>query len=115
MLHNKIPYWKRGRHSRSECNWTPAQARYILNRDGGTCIFCGRPATEIHHVIPVRNGGKSYTSNGVCVCHACNMYEVRNPIDITYLTRAIFWLETHGEDTSWMDNVWSDENTTLTD
>ena len=76
-----------------------------MDRDGYTCIFCGRPASEIHHVIPARYRGKTVTSNGVCACHACNMYEVSHPMDVTLLTRAIFWLEQHGEDTTWMDEL----------
>jgi len=95
-------YWNTGKRR----NWTPAQARYIFNRDGGICIFCGRPATEIHHVLAYENGGKSVTSNGVCICHACNMLAYKNKGDISIYTRAIFWLEQHGEDTSWIDSLW---------
>jgi len=104
MANKYHPYWEK--HSINKHHWTTTQARYIFNRDGGICIFCGRPASEIHHVLPVRNGGKAVTSNGVCACHACNMYIVAHPSDITLFARAIFWLEQHGEDTNWIDDLW---------
>jgi hypothetical protein len=49
--------------------FTPAQRRAINLRDG-TCLCCTIPAawTEIHHVIPDREGGPTETDNGVSLC-----------------------------------------------
>lgn len=79
--------------------------KYIFDRDGGICVYCGADATEIDHVIPVRYGGKSIKNNLVCVCKRCNRlkaYHLDNP---EWLTKAIFWLMQKGEDTNWMDTV----------
>jgi 5-methylcytosine-specific restriction protein A len=54
-----------------ERTFNRAQRRAIMLRDGG-CIIpgCDIPAawTEIHHVLPDRDGGPTHTSNGVCLC-----------------------------------------------
>jgi HNH endonuclease len=49
----------------------------ILERDGRTCIWCGRsfgalirPTTE--HVVPRVKGGPSWPENEVAACHRCN-------------------------------------------
>jgi hypothetical protein len=48
-----------------------------LDRDGGTCIWCGRafgphlrPTTE--HVVPRVKGGPSWPENEVAACGRCN-------------------------------------------
>lgn len=49
----------------------------VLDRDGGTCIWCGRafapliaPTTE--HVVPRLKGGPSWLENEVAACRRCN-------------------------------------------
>jgi hypothetical protein len=49
----------------------------ILERDGATCIWCGRafgplirPSTE--HVVPRVKGGPSWLENEVAACRRCN-------------------------------------------
>jgi hypothetical protein len=84
--------------------WSPYQSRYIFNRDGLICIYCGNNyATDIDHVIPFDFGGPTDTSNGVASCHGCNIAKAHHLEE--YLTKGIFWLMTHGEDTSWMDKI----------
>jgi hypothetical protein len=50
----------------------------ILQRDGGTCVWCGRalntalvPATT-EHVVPRIKGGPSWIENEVAACRRCN-------------------------------------------
>jgi 5-methylcytosine-specific restriction protein A len=54
-----------------ERTFNRAQRRAIMLRDGG-CIIpgCDIPAawTEIHHVLPDKDGGPTHTNNGVCLC-----------------------------------------------
>ncbi len=49
----------------------------VLDRDGDTCIWCGRvlgglvpPTTE--HVVPRLKGGPSWLANEVAACRRCN-------------------------------------------
>jgi HNH endonuclease len=58
----------------------PGRARRLqtaLDRDGATCIWCGRafgahvhPTTE--HVVPRVKGGPSWAENEVAACSRCN-------------------------------------------
>jgi hypothetical protein len=54
-----------------------ARLRTVLDRDGGTCIWCARafgplvrPTTE--HVVPRVKGGPSWLENEVAACSRCN-------------------------------------------
>ena len=54
-----------------------ARLRLILDRDGPTCVWCGRtfseqvrPTTE--HVVPRLKGGPSWLENEVAACGRCN-------------------------------------------
>lgn len=39
---------------------------------GKTCIYCGKPATELHHIIPRHMGGDNRLSNIVPLCYGCH-------------------------------------------
>jgi 5-methylcytosine-specific restriction endonuclease McrA len=61
--------------------------RTALDRDGATCIWCGRafggqvrPTTE--HVVPRVKGGPSWPENEVAACGRCNGERGhRGPVD----------------------------------
>jgi 5-methylcytosine-specific restriction endonuclease McrA len=38
----------------------------------GLCAYCGRPAKEVEHVVPLINGGSHVVANIVPSCAACN-------------------------------------------
>ena len=88
---------------RNKLDITLTMHRYIFERDGGICVYCGIDASEIDHVIPVKDGGKSIKGNLVSVCRRCNRLKAHNLTDIKWFTMAIFWLLQKGEDTSWMN------------
>ncbi|MCA0754769.1 HNH endonuclease [Paenibacillus sp. N4] len=46
--------------------------RYILERDGYLCYFCGEPGDTIDHMLPRAKGGHTTPDNCVCACNACN-------------------------------------------
>lgn len=48
-------------------NWRSTKAR-ILKRDGGLCYQCGKPASEVDHVIPVARGGTHDDDNLAAIC-----------------------------------------------
>lgn len=55
-----------------------ARLRLILERDGPTCVWCGRAVDEglvaatTEHVIPRVKGGPSWIENEVAACRRCN-------------------------------------------
>ena len=50
----------------------------ILDRDGATCVWCGRAFDERHvrptteHLVPRIKGGPSWVENEVAACRRCN-------------------------------------------
>lgn len=47
--------------------------RHIMERDGFRCLLCGATdSLEVHHIVPVRIGGKTSIANGATVCVACH-------------------------------------------
>ena len=46
--------------------------RGVLARDGFKCVYCGREATTIDHVIPQAMGGQNSYENCVAACKKCN-------------------------------------------
>jgi 5-methylcytosine-specific restriction endonuclease McrA len=51
--------------------------RAALDRDGATCIWCGRPfgpqvQPTTEHVVPRVKGGPSWAENEVAACSRCN-------------------------------------------
>ena len=79
----------------SQLKRTPLKARskkrnqyeYELNkmrdlvraRDYHSCIICGAPAQEIHHIEPRSNGGTNDLDNLCCVCWYCHHAVVHGP------------------------------------
>jgi 5-methylcytosine-specific restriction endonuclease McrA len=54
-----------------------ARLRYALERDGATCVWCGRAFTDqivptTEHVVPRVKGGPSWPENEVAACRRCN-------------------------------------------
>jgi HNH endonuclease len=45
----------------------------VFARYGRTCVYCGRTATHIDHVVPVASGGTDDLANLRPACGACNM------------------------------------------
>ena len=51
--------------------------RAVLDRDGLSCIWCGRAFTDLlrpttEHVVPRLKGGPSWLENEVAACGRCN-------------------------------------------
>lgn len=54
-----------------------ARLQRVLERDGGTCVWCGRPFTALvhpttEHLVPRVKGGPSWLENEVAACRRCN-------------------------------------------
>lgn len=46
--------------------------KYVWERDGGICQYCGDAAEAIDHIYPKSLGGKSVPSNLALACETCN-------------------------------------------
>jgi len=46
----------------------------VFARDNETCVICGNPAEQAHHIIPVRNCREEMynVNNGVALCKRCH-------------------------------------------
>jgi 5-methylcytosine-specific restriction endonuclease McrA len=54
-----------------------SRLRAALDRDGPTCVWCGRRFTELvppttEHLVPRAKGGPSWAANEVAACRRCN-------------------------------------------
>ena len=48
--------------------------RAALDRDGWRCVRCGIAGPlEVHHVIPLEEGGTDVLANVASLCRACHM------------------------------------------
>jgi 5-methylcytosine-specific restriction endonuclease McrA len=53
--------------------WSENERRFILDRDGWACVYCGSTAElEIDHVIPFSRGGACTVDNAQVLCGPCN-------------------------------------------
>lgn len=51
---------------------TPARAK---------CVYCGEPATQVDHIVPVSKGGTDDVSNLVPACRSCNSSKGNRDVD----------------------------------
>lgn len=79
---------------------TDKEKETILERDEYKCRICfGEYNLEIHHVIPVANGGGKYDKNLCTLCSDChfNIAHGKNTSHISYNSQDEFWNDIIGE------------------
>lgn len=54
------------------CEITPEVRKFVEDRDGGCCIFCGRRGIGEAHFINRSQGGLGIPENIVTVCRPCH-------------------------------------------
>lgn len=69
--HKPAPWANSTRAKARPIGWAKIRA-HVLRRDGNVCHYCGAPATEVDHVVPVSRGGSHKLHNLVAACHDCN-------------------------------------------
>lgn len=63
----------RQRRARRRRVWSDEERRFILDRDGWACVWCGsQDQLEIDHVIPFSKGGACSLENVAVLCRSCN-------------------------------------------
>lgn len=67
MRRQKVSSRKYGR------SWKRIRDRYIRNHP--LCEICGAKAEEVHHLIPICEGGKHTDKNLMSLCHDCHKYQ----------------------------------------
>lgn len=50
----------------------PVSRRGVLRRDDHRCVYCGRAASTVDHVLPRSRGGRDTWENLVAACLPCN-------------------------------------------
>jgi len=50
--------------------WRMNRARFLKAHP--TCVVCGKPATDVDHIIPRREGGTDQWHNLQALCHECH-------------------------------------------
>lgn len=55
----------------------------IRRRDNYTCLRCGKPGKDVHHIIPHAQGGASVPENLQVLCHQCNGAKGGKPLSRT--------------------------------
>lgn len=63
----------------------------ILVRDNHTCIYCGRPATVVDHILSYAQGGTTTHDNGISCCHSCNKLKENDTFG-TYLIKGMEYI-----------------------
>lgn len=67
--------FERGRGSSSDRGYDADWRRFreVWLHYHPVCEECFQPATEIHHIVPLRSGGEKYAdSNLRALCHSCH-------------------------------------------
>ena len=54
----------------------------ILARDANTCAYCGLPADQVDHIVPVAAGGSDHPDNLTAACRRCNLKKKDKPLTI---------------------------------
>ena len=56
-------------------NWQRLRIMYLNQNPLCSTPGCNQPATDVHHVIPLRSGGDNSFDNLKALCHSCHSKE----------------------------------------
>jgi 5-methylcytosine-specific restriction endonuclease McrA len=69
---NPLLHWDPAARDPAQRRIDPLLRGAVLHRDGWTCRYCGREATEVDQVAPRARGGATLPANLVAACRPCN-------------------------------------------
>ena len=75
------------------CEITPEVRRIVEERDGGCCIFCGRPGRGEAHFVNRSQGGLGVPENIVTVCRSCHAQMDNGQAMLLYRSKAEEYLK----------------------
>ena len=55
---------------------------YVIARQGGRCACCGKPIDDIHHIVPVSEGGSDGPENRLGLCRECHHLHHIGELDV---------------------------------
>jgi 5-methylcytosine-specific restriction endonuclease McrA len=70
--------------------FTEAEAQARWNEYQGCCAYCGAPAQELDHMVPVSAGGSNTIDNVVPACRPCNRSKHARPMLIFCLQKQLW-------------------------
>lgn len=68
----------------------PGVKRLVNYRDGGLCVYCGRPGLPEAHYIPRSKGGLGIEQNVLTLCRSCHDQFDNGPVTIREGMREYF-------------------------
>jgi 5-methylcytosine-specific restriction endonuclease McrA len=81
-LSNPLLHWDPAARDPAQRRIHPLLRGAVLHRDGWTCRYCGKEATEVDHVAPRARGGATSPTNLVAACRPCNKTKgIRTPAE----------------------------------
>lgn len=63
---------------------------YVLARDNGVCVVCGKPAQHLHHVRARHLGGSNLPENLVSLCEGCHTCVHHGELHLAKTVRGMF-------------------------
>lgn len=63
---------RRGNSNERGYDYAWQQRRKAHLHDNPWCVMCGQTATDVDHIVPVRDGGSSEPGNLQSLCHRCH-------------------------------------------
>ena len=63
---------KRNTYSMGIKNSWWGTSKNVRTREKGKCFYCGAPATQVHHIVPLSRGGTNSMLNMALVCERCH-------------------------------------------
>lgn len=53
-----------------DAQWRKKRKQYL--KENPFCVWCGKMAKHVDHVIPLRRGGEDHRDNYQSLCHSCH-------------------------------------------
>lgn len=55
-----------------DSKWRVIRAQFLKKHPVCSVVGCGKPSTDVDHIIPIREGGSNHWDNLQAFCHSCH-------------------------------------------